>query len=637
MKKSAPFCSFLFIFWCIFLPAVFSQEEPSFEDFPQLEGEGLTVVRKARVTEDVKTLSKKEIEELNPQDLSDLLDKGLGVSIIRNGGFGSVSTASLRGFGSGRVAILVNGVPVNSAQSSTFDLSSIDVHSIEKIEVSSGGTDARWSSSGAIGGTINIVTVPKLKKPLEISFGISNTSQIPAAKTVDYLDTQNSNFSLSKKTDSLGFSLSGFANRAGNHYRYTDRLGRARRLVNDDIQNAGISTSISHDFSNQTKIVFSGTAYVAEKHVAGIINSANPGLQKDLSIRNSFFIESHEIFTDSLTTEFSFSHSFWRNEWKSIGQDSAHDATTITLINRWLLFYSPELIFNAGEEFCWNVLDSTNLGKGIFSIDGALWAGAEISPLPSVLISPSFRLVLTKAEIVPVPKIGFAWFGPKRFTLKTNAFRVYKNPNFNDLYWTADAMAAGNPDLKPEHGYGTDFIINKEVPGIFSFETTVFFAHHKDAIIWNPDGSMWKPMNVGEALYIGADLQGELSLPYSFSTSLSYSFLQTWLLTNTMSFSNNKRMPYIPLHKGNASLAWKNNKTTVRISSQFIGSRFTTTDNFSSLPGFLTIDASVSQVLRQGLTCYIEGKNLSGSKGVFIDGYPLPEMTITIGVRYNWQ
>ncbi|HKL85779.1 MAG TPA: TonB-dependent receptor, partial [Treponemataceae bacterium] len=281
--------------------------------------------------------------------------------------------------------------------------------------------------------------------------------------------------------------------------------------------------------------------------------------------------------------------------------------------------------------------DSTNLGKGIFAIEGALWAGVEISPLPSVLISPSFRLVLTKAEIVPVPKIGLALFAQNGFTLKTNVFRVYKNPNFNDLYWTADIMAAGNPDLKPEHGYGADFIISKEVPGIFSVEGTLFFARHKDAIIWNPDGSVWKPMNVGEALYAGADLQGELSLPYSFSVSLSYSFLQTWLLTNKLNFSDNRRMPYIPLHKGNASLAWKNKNTAVTVSSQFIGSRFTSTDNLTSLPRIVTFDAGLSQIVRDRFTCYIEVKNLSRAKVVLIDGYPLPEMTITLGARYTLQ
>lgn len=637
MKKLIKGWGFIFILFIACVPLAFAQDKSDFEEFPQLEGEGLTVVRKARVTEDVKMISKKEIVELNPQDLNALLEKGLGVSIIRNGGYGSVSTPSLRGFGSGRVAILINGVPVNSAQSGSFDLSSIGVHSIEKIEVSSGGTDSRFSSSGAIGGTINIVTVPKIKHPLEFSCGISNTTQIPAGKIVDFVDTQNINFSVMKKTDTIGFSVSWFANNAGNHYRYTDRLNRSLRLENSEVQDTGLSTSISYAFSEHTKVLFSGTAYSGNKNVAGMINSASPGKQDDVSIQNSLFVESYGFLTEELTAEFSLSHSFSRNEWESAADTSRHDSTSISAVNRWLWFFSPSLIVNAGEELRWNALNSTNLGNNIHSIDGAFWAGAEIYPFSSLLISPSFRLVITKVHTVPVPKIGLAWFTPQNLTLKTNVFRVYKNPDFNSLYWTADAFAEGNPDLKPEQGYGADLIIEKEIRDVVSLETSFFTARHMDAIIWNPEGSIWKPMNVGEALYAGVDARAKMRLPFSFSASLSYSFLQTWLLSNKQTFSDNRRMPYTPLHKGSTSLSWKTKNTSVQVSSQYIGERFTATDNLTRLPGILTFDASISQALPSGFNVYIEGKNVGNAEVVLIDGYPLPRMTVTLGARYRYR
>lgn len=198
-------------------------------------------------------------------------------------------------------------------------------------------------------------------------------------------------------------------------------------------------------------------------------------------------------------------------------------------------------------------------------------------------------------------------------------------------------MAAGNPDLKPEHGYGADLIIQKEIQNLYSFETILYVSQHKDAILWNPDGSVWKPMNVGEALYAGADVQTELKLPYSFSTSFSYSFLQTWLLTNERKFSDKKRMPYLPLHKGTGSISWKRKNTAVRLSAQYIGTRFTSTDNLTLLPSILTFDASISQVLGKGFSCYFEGKNLTSQQYMLLDGYPLPEMTITIGGRYTLE
>lgn len=88
-----------------------------------------------------------------------------GVDMIRTS---TVTEAAdplkLRGFGSKRMAILLDGRPLNKTGcmgSSNIDWASLSLESVEKVVVVRGGCTALYG--GAIGGVINIITRKKLK------------------------------------------------------------------------------------------------------------------------------------------------------------------------------------------------------------------------------------------------------------------------------------------------------------------------------------------------------------------------------------------------------------------------------------------------------------------------------------------
>lgn len=101
------------------------------------------------------------------QRLQDLFNYLPGVDMIRTS---TVTEAAdplkLRGFGSTRMAILLDGRPLNKAGSmgsSNMDWASLSLEAVEKVVVVRGGCTALYG--GAIGGVVNIITRKEVKRP----------------------------------------------------------------------------------------------------------------------------------------------------------------------------------------------------------------------------------------------------------------------------------------------------------------------------------------------------------------------------------------------------------------------------------------------------------------------------------------
>jgi vitamin B12 transporter len=135
------------------------EAEEDYFDFG--EDEGITVTKTPDTTVQEKVVTKEEINRIAAPDLPTLLEEALDINITRYGAYGNASDINMRGFSTERIAILVDGVPVNSAMSGGFDFNTVDMNNIERIEVIYGGSDSKYNVTGALGGVININTIKK--------------------------------------------------------------------------------------------------------------------------------------------------------------------------------------------------------------------------------------------------------------------------------------------------------------------------------------------------------------------------------------------------------------------------------------------------------------------------------------------
>jgi len=99
------------------------------------------------------------IDDLAPVTVSDALDVAPGLSMSRDGAWGS--HVVIRGLSKQKVVTLVDGFRVETATNLAAGLSLIDTQEIERIEVIKGAASTLYGS-GAMGGVIHVISKPGL-------------------------------------------------------------------------------------------------------------------------------------------------------------------------------------------------------------------------------------------------------------------------------------------------------------------------------------------------------------------------------------------------------------------------------------------------------------------------------------------
>jgi vitamin B12 transporter len=648
----------LFSFFAFPLSA--QEEDDSYDDgFLLMEGEGITVAGSPETTQQMETVSREDIERSHAPDLAVLLQETLGLGFTRYGPYGNQTDINLRGFDSSRIALLVNGVPVNSVMDGGFDINAIDLNNVDHIEVIHGGSDTKYNVSGALGGVINIVTLRKPKPGLRIGAGLSNTAVLPGyyferngtkadPAWEDLADAQKTEFSLGWGAETYSWSAGLFANRAANHFVFKEPIfNTVRRKDNNEVYDAGANASFIKNFEDLSKLILSGNVYYGDKNIPSSGFSSRVGKQTDLAAGESVLFDMPRAFHDELAMEASFGHNWQRLGYTSpAGAASLHNQNALNLINRWSWYLNGDFVFRFGGDYRYALLDSTELGTKDRH-DGGLYLTAEYQILDTLLLIGSVKGVFAPGTAVPVPKLGLLWQPIEPLTVKNNYFRSFKLPNFEDLYWRGGQMQ-GNPNLRPEDGWGADLSAAYSFVERAAVESTFFFEWTKDSIHWAAvGGNAWRPENVGEAAYFGAGAKIGFTFPSpvffldAVKLSLSYQYLLSWLLSYGYTWSDAKRIPYMPVHTAGFTLdlPWNTGNPAASGSLLVYGRwesvRYANTSNITKLEYPFILDLTVNQKTGEYFTVFAAARNLLNRPYESYTGYFMPGLTVTMGLRFD--
>ncbi|AEF80502.1 TonB-dependent receptor plug domain-containing protein [Leadbettera azotonutricia] len=653
----------MFFILCSPLSAQVPGEEDDFpdEDLLLMEGEGLTIAASPETTQQMDVVSREEIEQAHAPDLAVLLQETLGLGFTRYGPYGNQADINLRGFDSSRIALLVNGVPVNSAMDGGFDFNTIDLNSIDHIEVIHGGSDTKFNVSGALGGVINIVTAGKPKPGLKIGASLSNTASLPGhyydrdgtkagPEWEDLADAQKAEFSLGWGAEKFSWTAGLFANRAANHFIFKEPIfNLVRRKDNNEVYDGGANASFTKNFDNLSRLIVSGNLYYGDKNIPTSGFSRLAGKQTDLAAGESVLFDMPRAFRDELAMEVSLGHNWHQLSYAPpLGAESLHNQNTLNFINRWNWYPNNYFVFRLGGDYRYAWIDSTDLGLRDRH-DGGLYLTAEYQIIESLLLISSVKGIFAPDTAVPVPKLGLLWTPIEDLSIKNNYFRSFKLPNFEDLYWSPQRQVGGNPDLKPEDGWGADLQAAYRFGKSVNIESTFFVQWTKDSIHWAIDsGGTWHPSNVGEAAYFGFDTKLGLNFPgFAFldkiKLSLSYQYLLSYLLSYGYTWSSGKRIPYMPVHTAGAALDLPWNSANTAASGSLIlqgrweSVRYTNTSNITKLMYPFIFDLTLNQKTGEYFTVFVVGRNLLNKPYESFSGYFMPGMTVTLGLRMDIQ
>jgi vitamin B12 transporter len=129
-------------------------------------------VSQERNSASVTVLDEKAIVDAQPIAVSDILLRTPGISLSRNGGYGTATSLRIRGADAGQTVMVIDGMRLADPSSTAggYSFSNLMIDDIERIEVLRGPQSILWGSD-AIGGVVN-VTTRRPEKPLEGSMAV---------------------------------------------------------------------------------------------------------------------------------------------------------------------------------------------------------------------------------------------------------------------------------------------------------------------------------------------------------------------------------------------------------------------------------------------------------------------------------
>lgn len=603
----------------------------------------------------VTVIGAEQIAAAGALTVADALRQVAGVQIADNGTAGSVKSASIRGSVSAQVLVLVDGVRLNDSRQGMADLSQVPVESIERIEVLRGGTSALYGAD-ALGGVINIITKSEAEKKLSLTF--TNGSYIPrkavevsegptetpvGANYLDLLDTQKVGLQASSALGALDLLASGSITRSANGFVWNDQqyISDYRRQINSSLLEGNGFLSLSGPL---------GAGRAGYKGQFDFSNVAVPGSlpypstdanQKRAAFQGQLFYENPQItpaFSLEARAYYKLTHLAYQDPDPFFPTDDVHilHSAGLELLQQAAVRESFKLVY--GANFLVDFADSTAIGQR------RRLSGGEFLEAPLYLCS---WLTLT-------PMARYDWFSdfPSSLTyklavvfaladnvsLKASGGRSYRAPTLNDLYWPNDGFSEGNPDLRPEIGYSGDLglsVITERVEAnLYGFVRYVL-----DGIQWaETSPSFFQPVNVGEALFPGAEADLTVQLLPGLRLSGNYTFLYSFVLEGSgasYGFGDDKRAIYTPVHAAGAALSYERKGTRLEADLQYVGERFADEANATALPAYFLLNAEVRQRLTSGLSLSLSGKNLLNQVYQTVNGYAMPPLSFWVGAELS--
>ena len=130
-----------------------------------------------RIAASVAVLDKAAIDRAGDQTVADLLVRTPGVTLSRNGGYGTATQLRIRGAENDQTVVVIDGVKLNDPSSAGggYNFANLLTGDASRIEVLRGPQSTLWGSQ-AIGGVVNVVT-PLPERPLEGSVDIEAGSR----------------------------------------------------------------------------------------------------------------------------------------------------------------------------------------------------------------------------------------------------------------------------------------------------------------------------------------------------------------------------------------------------------------------------------------------------------------------------
>ena len=609
-------------------------------------------------------INKDEIEAQNWKTVDEALRYLPGVlSEGTDGGqLGASSGQLIRGGNTAQTLILLNGRPINDIGfQGGFDLSNFTTDIVERIEVVPGGGSTLYGS-GAVGGTINIVTRVPEKEGVTVSpilglgsFGFNQQALQFTGRdgnfgwVVSYnrLDSQN-DFPYKIDDSQLSYSDSE-ADRQ--RFNIEDNRENADVLYNN-VQVKGVI-----DLSDRDRLTISGLYLDKDFGIAGGVpipvsssvgnfNRLTPNQRQesqqwlfDITLESQLGEGDDSVLTakaylDDLNYERENPDGF------TVADDVDRSGLGFQLQHNWQFTENQNLTYGAD----YRSVDATNVttlstGEVVENYNGNLTQGAlfarykvDLSPQASVHLGLRQDFNSTEQGSVTSPAVGGRVEITPSTTLRANYSRSFRAPLLNELNGLAAFDVEGNPDLEPERGNSFDIGVDQELGDRGVFRLT-YFINDVDNLIAFESGSPSTYRNIGRVRTTGIETALNFQIAENVFALANYTLNRPEIKEDTNPNAEGNTLSFRGADVFNLGISYETHKGfLVGAFLKHVSDRFADNANTETLENYTTVDLKLRVPLRKGLAINASWNNVFDEHFQEYPGYPGLGSDFRIGI-----
>ena len=576
------------------------------------------------IVEQRQVFTNEEIKSMNIQDVPSLIQSA-GIQLLSYGTYGLEQKPSIRGFTDETVRVVIDGICVNNPQYGTFDFSSININSVEKIEIVKGGFTEGVCEEGSVGGTIYITTK---KQSLENSFFSDSMLKSFFNKNL-LIDTFSQMLGMNCQFgENTFFKASAKGSYAKNEFPFKNYKNQIAIRKNSAVHDICADFNLSHFFGSGNSWTFNNISYTGYKHIPGPETASKNDIQQDYN--NTALFSMFFPLLNNLKTSFSWisTNRFFDEQ----NSKSIHHVNSFKISASGFIFKNKSYTQNLGFYFDFTNLDSTD--DGIHqSFSGTIKETSKIKVNNFISISAPFALSFDNKNFAAIPKFGLKMSFSKTDFL-FNIYRMVQFPNLDDLYWNS-AGFHGNINLKPESGWGTEFTLNN-ANSFLPFSICVFTNYYKNKIKWSSISGTWQPENIASAFYLVLDVSCEKRFLKYFSLKANFEYLYNRLLdkSNTATYGN--RIMWTPDIVGSLTFNAKTKYFNIGAELSYTGKQYISNLNKSIKDDYFLFNIYGTFLLWEKVIPYFRLDNVLNTSYESIPEYPMPGISLQIGIKCNF-
>lgn len=552
-----------------------------------------------------------DLRKAGQAPLTDLLGRLPGVTVTRNGGFGTSTTLRIRGAEGHYVPVYIDGVLVTDTASAqpAFDMGAMMTADVGRIEVLYGSQSALYGGS-AVGGVINIETRAAIDDGRRNSFALELGSYGTRAASWTYADkTERMEQALTLShlhTD--GFS----ASKAGTERDGAEstRLSYATRYhVSDALTVGGAAFGVKgwNDYDG-----FDMKTYAPA-------DATNRAYKQEVGAR--IF---GEYAAGASTHLLELSGYRINRRYQSAFDNSRYQGERLALAYRGTTDVSDQLKLVYGGDVLRETAETSDFAGGqVSTINRGLHAQALWTPRAGVDLSASLRADHNSDFGTNITgRLAFAAALSEATTLRGALANGFRAPSLYERY-TKSSFIVGNPNLKPEDSVSVELGVDHQF-GAGKVSATLFQIKTDNLItyVWGPVGTY---QNVaGTSTRKGVELSGEWALSDRLTLTGGYTYIDA-------TDAKGEPLKRIPRHDLTLGVeAAIDDATTARLDLRHAEGAY---DTGGKLDGYTVVNIGATRALTDTAEAYVRVENLFDTDYEVIKGYSTPGRSVFAGLR----